>query len=61
MFHSFFGFTRKLCENAIFGVCKDCQESIFARVACKYGFSMNDLVTLIQLLIHTEANLRETD
>ena len=30
-------------------------------VACKYGFSINDLVTLIQLLIHTEANLRETD
>jgi hypothetical protein len=30
-------------------------------VACKYGFSINDLVTLIQLLIHTEANRSETE
>ena len=30
-------------------------------VACKYGFSINDLVTLIELLIHTEANRRETE
>jgi hypothetical protein len=37
-----------LCENAIFG---------FLRV----GFSINDLVTLIELLIHTEANRRETE
>jgi hypothetical protein len=49
MFLFFFGLTRKLCENAI------------ARVACKYGFSINDLVTLIELLNHTEANLRETE
>jgi len=27
----------------------------------RVGFSINDLVTLIELLIHTEANRRETE